>query len=84
MDEALTAYTKLACARAAQAVARWAGEVLLPLAMAADGSDATHSAAVEVLRSAIAEAPELTVSRGPQDLQLDLISNEFPIGGALR
>jgi hypothetical protein len=78
MDEITVAYAKLTCGTAAQAVARWAGTELLPVL----GSDAATSA--EVLRDAVAEAPEFTVSGGAQELQLDLIANEFPIGGTLR
>ncbi len=69
VDEVLIAYSKLACARAGQAVARWAGEELAP---------------VPELRAAVAEAPELTISGGPQELQLDLIATDFPIGRAVR
>lgn len=68
-DEVLIAFSKLACARAGQAVARWAGEELAPTAE---------------LRAAVAEAPELTISGGPQELQLDLIAHDFPIGWAVR
>jgi alkylation response protein AidB-like acyl-CoA dehydrogenase len=68
-DEVLIAYSKLACARAGQAVARWAGEELAPS---------------PELRAAVAEAPELTISGGPQELQLDLIAHDFPIGRAVR
>ncbi|MGA4844094.1 acyl-CoA dehydrogenase family protein [Streptomyces sp. G45] len=69
VDEVLIAFSKLACARAGQAVARWAGEELPP---------------TPALRAAVAEAPELTVSGGPQEQQLDLIAHDFPIGGAVR
>ncbi|WP_097867715.1 acyl-CoA dehydrogenase family protein [Streptomyces sp. rh34] len=79
-DEVLTAYTKLACGRAAQATARWAGEELGAGAGAALDRDAPFAA----LAPAVAEAPELTVSGGPQELQLDLIAGEYPIGGAVR
>ncbi len=79
MDEIAVAYAKLACGMAAQAVARWVGTELLPVTRPYDGG-----AAVEVLRAAVAEAPEFTISGGAQELQLDLIANEFPIGGMFR
>lgn len=78
MDEIAVAYAKLTCGLAAQAVARWAGTELLPVLRDEDGT------AVPTLRAAVAEAPEFTVSGGAQDLQLDLIANEFPIGGTFR
>jgi alkylation response protein AidB-like acyl-CoA dehydrogenase len=77
MDEMVTAYSKLACGRVAQAVARWAGQNLLTV----PGPDSTARA---ILRAAVAEAPELTVSGGAQELQLDLIATECPIGGIMR
>jgi len=79
MDEITVAYAKLACGTAAQAVARWAGTELLPVTRPDDGSPAA-----EVLRAAVAEAPEFTISGGAQELQMDLIANEFPIGGVFR
>jgi alkylation response protein AidB-like acyl-CoA dehydrogenase len=79
VDEVSAAYTKLACGRAAQAVARWIGEELLPVL----GSRA-NSSDLAALRTAVLEAPELTISSGPQELQLDLIAGESPIGMALR
>lgn len=82
MDEIALAYAKLACGRAAQAVARWAGrEFSVALAAEADETDTTRAA---VLRAAVDEAPEFTVSGGAQELQLDLIANEFPIGAVVR
>jgi len=77
MDEVAVAYAKLACGLAAQEVARWAGTELLPAMRAGDDDKPT----AEMLRAAIAEAPEFTVSGGAQELQLDLIANEFPLGG---
>jgi alkylation response protein AidB-like acyl-CoA dehydrogenase len=77
MDDIAIAYAKLACGTAAQAVAQWAGTELLPV-IRLDGG------ATEVLRAAVAEAPEFTISGGAQELQLDLIANEFPIGGTFR
>jgi alkylation response protein AidB-like acyl-CoA dehydrogenase len=79
VDEVLTAYTKLACGRAAQAVAQWVGAQLLP-----SSSGEGRGARCAALRAAVAEAPELTISGGPQDLQLGLIANDFPIGSAIR
>ncbi len=79
MDEIVVAYAKLACGRAAQSVAHWIGQELLP----ALGGQIDGAAAV-TLQAAVAEAPELTISGGPVDLQLDLIASEFPIGRALR
>lgn len=70
MDEVTAAYAKLACGRAAQSVARWAGIEL-------------HSGSATV-RSAVAEAPEFTISGGAQELQLDLIATEYPIGKVMR
>ncbi|WP_410633493.1 acyl-CoA dehydrogenase family protein [Amycolatopsis sp. cmx-4-83] len=70
MDEFAVAYAKLVCGRAAQSVARWAG---LELGAGSGG-----------VAAAVAEAPEFTISGGAQELQLDLIANEYPIGGALR
>lgn len=70
MDENAAAYAKLACARAAQSVARWAGLEL-------------HSGSAAV-RTAVAEAPEFTISGGAQELQLDLIAAEYPIGRSVR
>jgi 3-oxo-4-pregnene-20-carboxyl-CoA dehydrogenase beta subunit len=79
VDEVIAAYTKVACGRAAQAVARWAGEALRPRLRSLPDSGAGT-----ILRSAIAEAPEFTISGGSLDLQLDLIAHDFPIGGTLR
>ncbi|MGW2317436.1 acyl-CoA dehydrogenase family protein [Streptomyces sp. NPDC001680] len=78
-DEVITAYAKLASGLAAQAVTRWAAEELLPLA--SPGEDYPCWA---VLRAAVAEAPELTVSGGAQELQLDLIAGELMIGRTFR
>ncbi len=79
MDEIAMAYAKLACGRAAQAVARWAGREF-SAALAAE-PEAPEAA---VLRAAVDEAPEFTISGGAQELQLDLIASEFPIGAAVR
>ncbi|MEO6088257.1 MAG: acyl-CoA dehydrogenase family protein [Umezawaea sp.] len=65
MDEVSSAYSKLACGEAAQGVARWAATELAGLA------DAEQR---EVLRHATAEAPELSISGGASELQLDLIA----------
>jgi 3-oxo-4-pregnene-20-carboxyl-CoA dehydrogenase beta subunit len=70
MDDVVAAYAKLACGRAAQSVARWAGLEL-------------HSDSAAV-RAAVAEAPEFTISGGAQELQLDLIAAEYPIGRSVR
>lgn len=79
MDEVGVAYAKLACSRAAQAVARWAGQELLALPdFQPDGQLAG------LLRAAVAEAPEFTISGGAQELQLDQIAAEFPIGRMVR
>lgn len=78
MDELVSAYSKLACGDAAQAVARWVGTELVPRL----GQD--RAAAVARLRAAIAEAPELSISGGAFELQLDLIANEALIGRAVR
>lgn len=79
MDEVACAYSKLACGNVAQAVARWAGQELLPrLGARADGPNAS------LLRAAVAEAPELSISGGAFELQLDLIANEPSIGYAVR
>jgi alkylation response protein AidB-like acyl-CoA dehydrogenase len=79
MDEVAVSYAKLACSRAAQAVARWAGQELLAAPdLGPDGELA------EVLHAAVAEAPEFTISGGAQELQLDQIAAEFPIGRAVR
>jgi alkylation response protein AidB-like acyl-CoA dehydrogenase len=79
MDETVTAYAKLASGLAAQSLARWAGEELLSVpGTAEDGPVRT------LLRAAVAEAPELTISGGAQELQLDLIAGEFMIGRAVR
>ncbi|MFE9429217.1 acyl-CoA dehydrogenase family protein [Kitasatospora sp. NPDC006697] len=75
-DEIVTAYAKLASGLAAQAVTRWAAEELLGA-----GPDGPHRAA---LRAAVAEAPELTVSGGAQELQLDLIAGDLVIGRTIR
>lgn len=66
MDEITVSYAKLASGQAAQSVARWAGEELLPLS--------------PNLAKAVAEAPELTISGGARELQLDLISGDPAIG----
>jgi alkylation response protein AidB-like acyl-CoA dehydrogenase len=79
MDEIAMAYAKLACGRAAQAVARWAAREF-SAAVAAE-PEAPEAA---VLRAAVDEAPEFTISGGAQELQLDLIASEFPIGAAVR
>lgn len=79
MDETVTSYAKLASGLAAQSLARWSGEELLVLpGTAQDGPVRT------LLRAAVAEAPELTISGGAQELQLDLIAGEFMIGRAVR
>lgn len=70
MDEVAAAYAKLACGRAAQSVARWAGLEL-------------HTGSATV-RAAVAEAPEFTISGGAQELQLDLIAAEYSFGWAAR
>ncbi|MFI9643394.1 acyl-CoA dehydrogenase family protein [Micromonospora sp. NPDC051925] len=75
-DETVTAYAKLAAGLAAQSVARWAGEELLPVC--------GYSQQSALLDAAVAEAPELTVSGGAQELQLDLIANDPMIGGVIR
>jgi alkylation response protein AidB-like acyl-CoA dehydrogenase len=79
MDEIAMAYAKLACGRAAQAVARWAGREF-SAALAAE----PQAPEAAVLRVAVDEAPEFTISGGAQELQLDLIASEFPIGAAVR
>jgi alkylation response protein AidB-like acyl-CoA dehydrogenase len=79
VDEVMAAYAKLACGRAAQAIARWAGEELLPV-LGAEPDNSDRAA----LRAAVLEAPELTICSGPQELQLDVIASEIPIGMALR
>ncbi|MFI1934331.1 acyl-CoA dehydrogenase family protein [Streptomyces sp. NPDC020330] len=78
-DEIDTAYAKLSSGLAAQALTRWATEELL--SRPAAGEDGRHRA---VLRAAAAEAPELTVSGGAQELQLDLIAGELMIGRSIR
>lgn len=79
MDETVTSYAKLASGLAAQSVARWAGEELLSVpGTPEDGPVRT------LLRAALTEAPELTISGGAQELQLDLIAGEFMIGRAVR
>jgi 3-oxo-4-pregnene-20-carboxyl-CoA dehydrogenase beta subunit len=76
MDEVASAYSKLACGEAAQAVAWWAAETVGPLL---DG-DAPYAM---TLRTAVAEAPELSISGGATELQLDLIAIEQrAVGGA--
>lgn len=82
MDEIAVAYAKLACSRAAQAVARWAGREFSAALAANPGEREAREAAV--LRAAVDEAPEFTVSGGAQELQLDLIASEFPIGAVVR
>ncbi|MFJ5680713.1 acyl-CoA dehydrogenase family protein [Streptomyces sp. NPDC093097] len=77
-NEIVTAYAKLASGMAAQAVTRWAGEELLSVS---DGEDGPHR---RLLRAAVVEAPELTVSGGAQELQLDLIAEERLIGRTIR
>jgi alkylation response protein AidB-like acyl-CoA dehydrogenase len=71
IDEIASAYSKFACAEAAQRLARWMG---LELRQAArewgDRSDG------ETLTRALAEAPELSISGGASELQLDLIAME--------
>jgi alkylation response protein AidB-like acyl-CoA dehydrogenase len=69
MDEISSAYSKLACGEAAQHVAWWAASTL-GTAFASPSPDAA------VLRLALAEAPELSVSGGATELQLDLIATE--------
>jgi 3-oxo-4-pregnene-20-carboxyl-CoA dehydrogenase beta subunit len=82
MDEIAMAYAKLACGRAAQAVARWVGREFSAALAAGPGEPEAQEAAV--LRAAVDEAPEFTVSGGAQELQLDLIASEFPIGAVVR
>ncbi|GAA4834511.1 acyl-CoA dehydrogenase family protein [Kitasatospora terrestris] len=79
LDETVTAYAKLGTGLAAQSLVRWAAEELLAVP-GADGPGGSRS----VLRAAVAEAPELTVSGGAQELQLDLIAGEFAIGRTIR
>ncbi len=75
MDETTVSYAKLASGQAAQSVARWVGEELLPLGVQEDDDDMRA-----LLGRAVAEAPELTVSGGARELQLDLISQDPAIG----
>jgi 3-oxo-4-pregnene-20-carboxyl-CoA dehydrogenase beta subunit len=75
MDEMTVSYAKLASGQAAQSVARWAGEELLPLSPQEDG-DAMRT----LLARAVTEAPELTISGGARELQLDLISGDPAMG----
>jgi alkylation response protein AidB-like acyl-CoA dehydrogenase len=80
MDEVDSAYSKFACGEAAQQIAWWAagnlGEVL------AGGEVAPElRTQVDVLRRAFAEAPELSVSGGAKELQLDLIATDQRLGG---
>ena len=79
MDEAASAYSKLACGEAAQSLARWAG---LELAGCADDPAFAEEAAM--LRDACAEAPELSISGGAVELQLDLIATEQRMSGSVR
>jgi len=79
MDEVAAAYAKLACGRAAQAVARWAGLRILDSVAAESGRPD-----IALLHAALAEAPEFTISGGAQELQLDQIAQEYPIGSAVR
>jgi alkylation response protein AidB-like acyl-CoA dehydrogenase len=69
MDEVASAYSKLACGEAAQAVAWWGADELT----AAVADDAV---AAERLSAQVAEAPELSISGGAMELQLDLIALE--------
>ncbi|MFD1151393.1 acyl-CoA dehydrogenase family protein [Saccharothrix hoggarensis] len=73
MDEVASAYSKLACGEAAQGVARWAATELTGLA------DADR---LRVVRHALAEAPELSISGGAVELQLDLIAVDQCTGSA--
>jgi alkylation response protein AidB-like acyl-CoA dehydrogenase len=75
LDEVLCAYSKQASAEAAQAIAWWGAEALLP----AWPHDAPLEP-VQTLRRAVAEAPELSVSGGATELQLDLIATELRLG----
>jgi alkylation response protein AidB-like acyl-CoA dehydrogenase len=70
MDEIAAAYSKIACGRVGQAVARLAGLEF------ANGPAWVHAA--------VAEAPEFTIAAGVPDIQLGLIAAEFPIGRAVR
>jgi alkylation response protein AidB-like acyl-CoA dehydrogenase len=71
MDEVSSAYSKLACGEAAQGVARWAATELAGLAF---------DEQLRVLRHAVAEAPELSISGGATELQLDLIAVDQSTG----
>lgn len=75
VSENMVAYAKLATSQAAQSVARWAGEELLPLVGRWDGGSA-HA----VLEAAVVEGPEFTISGGARELQLDSIAGDPTIG----
>ncbi|MEV3985328.1 acyl-CoA dehydrogenase family protein [Nonomuraea sp. NPDC049758] len=75
MDEVASAYSKYACGEAAQRLARWMG---LELGAAVRERGAERRA--EALRRALAEAPELSISGGARELQLDLIAMDQNAG----
>lgn len=77
MDEVASAYSKFACGDAAQGVAWWANGAFHALL------DDNPSEDAAVLRRALAEAPELSVSGGASELLLDLIAVDQRASGVV-
>ncbi|GAA3427118.1 acyl-CoA dehydrogenase family protein [Streptosporangium sandarakinum] len=69
MDEVASAYSKFTCGEAAQNLARWMG-----LELGAAVRERGDERLADALRRILAEAPELSVSGGARELQLDLIA----------
>ncbi|GAA5198358.1 acyl-CoA dehydrogenase family protein [Rugosimonospora acidiphila] len=74
-DYVSSAYSKYTCGEAAQAVARWVAEELLPEPVVQTRGDL-----VRRLRAAVAEGPELSISGNAVDLLLDTISLDPSLG----
>lgn len=74
-DYVSSAYSKYTCGEAAQAVARWIAEELLP-------EPAVHARGdlVRRLQAAVAEGPELSISGNAVDLLLDTMSLDPSLG----
>ncbi len=74
-DYVRSAYSKYTCGEAAQAVARWISDDLLPEPAVASRPDL-----VRRLRAAVAEGPELSISGNALDILLDTISLDPAVG----
>lgn len=78
LDYLLSAYAKYTCGEAAQAVAHWIGEDILP-----EPAVQTRPDLVTRLRAAVLEGPELSISGNAVDLLLDSLSMDPQLGEAV-